>query len=186
MKKLLITSSIFLSVALNAQNKIVLDPANAKTTINKNIYGHFAEMLGHCIYGGFYVGNGNTKIPKKNGIRLDIVEALKKLKIPLLRWPGGCFADNYHWKDGIGPKSQRKATENFSWGGVREDNSFGTNEFLELCDMMGAEPLLAVNVGGGTVQEAADWVKYVNHKNGTSYLTDMREQSGRKTPWNVK
>jgi alpha-N-arabinofuranosidase len=182
----LITLQFALCNEISAQNKIVLNVAKAKDVINKNIYGHFAEHLGHCIYGGFYVGDNNTKIPNKNGIRLDIVDALKKLKIPVLRWPGGCFADNYHWKDGIGPKSQRKATENFSWGGVREDNSFGTNEFLEMCEMMGAEPLLAVNVGGGTVQEAADWVKYVNHKNGTSYLTDMREQSGRKTPWNVK
>ena len=176
--------TIFSSITY-AQNKIVLDPSKAKDTINKNIYGHFAEHLGHCIYGGFYVGD-NKKIPNKDGIRLDIVDALKKLKIPVLRWPGGCFADNYHWKDGVGPKSQRKATENFSWGGVREDNSFGTNEFLEMCEMMGAEPYLAVNVGGGTVQEAADWVKYVNHKNGTGHLTDLREQSGRKTPWNVK
>src|SRR5215471_9245654 len=182
---LVITALIFFSKNIFAQNKIVLDPSKAKDTINRNIYGHFAEHLGHCIYGGFYVGD-NKKIPNKDGIRLDIVEALKKLKIPVLRWPGGCFADNYHWKDGVGPKSQRKATENFSWGGVREDNSFGTNEFLEMCEMMGAEPYLAVNVGGGTVQEAADWVKYVNHKNGTGYLTDLREQSGRKTPWNVK
>ena len=181
-----IVLTIILSKSVFAQNKIVLDPSKAKDTINKNIYGHFAEHLGHCIYGGFYVGDNNKKIPNKDGIRLDIIEALKKLKIPILRWPGGCFADNYHWKDGIGPKSQRKPTENFSWGGVREDNSFGTNEFLEMCELMGAEPYLAVNVGGGTVQEASDWVKYVNHKNGTGYLTDLREQSGRKTPWNVK
>lgn len=171
---------------LNAQNKIYLFPEKAKDTISKNIYGHFAEHLGHCIYGGFYVGEGNKKIPNKDGIRLDIVEALKKLKTPVLRWPGGCFADTYHWKDAIGPKDKRKPIENVSWGYVREDNSFGTHEFLELCELINAEPYLAVNMGGGTVQEAVDWVHYVNHANGQSYMTELRMQNGRSKPWNVK
>jgi alpha-N-arabinofuranosidase len=175
-----------LSIALNAQNKIVLNPSNAKDTINKDIYGHFAEHLGRCIYDGFYVGEGHKTIPNKNGIRLDIVEALKKLKIPALRWPGGCFADHYHWKDAVGPKNQRKPIENMMWGNVRENNSFGTNEFLDMCEMMNAEPYLAVNMGGGSVEEAVDWVKYVNHPNGTSYLTDMRQKNGRTKPWTVK
>src|SRR5947207_6167350 len=110
---LLLLSALFLfSITSYAQNKIVLIPSNAKDTINKNIYGHFAEDLGHGIYGGFYVGEENKTIPNKNGIRLDVVEALKKLKIPVLRWPGGCYADNYHWKDGIGPKNKRKVNEN--------------------------------------------------------------------------
>ena len=182
----LLITVIFLGCLLNAQNKIVLRTPDAKDTINKNIYGHFAEDLGRCIYGGFYVGENNKKIPNKNGIRLDVVEALKKLKIPVLRWPGGCYADTYHWKDNIGPKSKRKATENVSWGNIREDNSFGTNEFLNMCEMMNTDPYLAVNMGGGSVQEAAEWVQYVNHANGTSYLTDMRQQSGRTKPWNVK
>jgi alpha-N-arabinofuranosidase len=182
---LLISGFLFIKASY-AQNKIVLIPSNAKDTISKNIYGHFAEDLGHGIYGGFYVGEGNKTIPNKNGIRLDVIEALKKLKIPVLRWPGGCYADNYHWKDGIGPKNKRKPTENVSWGNVREDNSFGTNEFLDLCEMINADPYLAVNVGSGTVEEAADWVKYVNHANSTSYLTDLRQQSGRTKPWNVK
>ncbi len=177
---------IFWGNSISAQNKIVLDPANAKIVINKNIYGHFAEMLGHCIYGGIYVGDSNKNIPTKDGIRLDIVEALKKLKIPALRWPGGCFADNYHWKDGVGPRSQRSHKKNFYWGGGGREKSFGTKYFLGTWEMVGAEPCLAGNVGSGTVQEAADWVKYANHKNGTGYLTDLREQSGRKTPWNVK
>ncbi|HYC30402.1 MAG TPA: alpha-L-arabinofuranosidase C-terminal domain-containing protein, partial [Chitinophagaceae bacterium] len=177
---------ITLTLTAKTQNRITIDAAKAKDTISRHIYGHFAEHLGRCIYGGFYVGEGNKKIPNKEGIRLDIVNAMKKLKIPNLRWPGGCFADSYHWKDAIGPKSQRKHIENFSWGGVREDNSFGTNEFLALCEMMGAEPYLAVNMGSGTVEEAADWVKYVNHANGTSYLTDLRQKSGRTKPWNVK
>ena len=177
---------VFLNSILNAQNKILLDISKAKDTINKNIYGHFSEDLGRCIYDGFYVGDNNKTIPNKNGVRLDVIEALKKLKIPVLRWPGGCFADNYHWKDAIGPKNKRKPIENVSWGNVREDNSFGTNEFLNMCEMLGAEPYLAVNMGSGTVQEAAEWVQYVNHKNGTSYLTDLRQQSGRAKPWNVK
>jgi len=183
---------IFLSIILFffkttvAQNTITVSAGKGRDTISRNIYGHFAEHLGHCIYGGFYVGEHNQSIPNKDGIRLDIVAALKKLKIPVLRWPGGCFADNYHWKDAIGPKDKRKPIENVSWGNVREDNSFGTNEFLQLCEMMGAEPYLAVNVGGGTVQEAAEWVQYVNHANGTSDLTDIRERSGRTKPWHVK
>lgn len=178
--------ALLLSSALDAQDKIIIDASKAKDTISRHIYGHFAEHLGRCIYGGFYVGEGNNKIPNKNGIRLDVVQALKKLKIPNLRWPGGCFADNYHWKGAIGPKSQRKHIENFSWGGVREDNSFGTNEFLDMCEMLNAEPYLALNMGSGTVEEAADWVKYVNHANGTSYLTDLRQKAGRTKPWNVK
>lgn len=185
------TVLFFLSIIIScslvlAQNKIFLYPEKAKDSINKNIYGHFAEHLGRCIYGGFYVGEGNKKIPNKDGIRLDIVEALKKLKTPVLRWPGGCFADTYHWKDAIGPKNQRKPIENVSWGYVREDNSFGTHEFLELCEMINAEPYLAVNMGGGTVQEAVDWVHYTTHANGSSYMTELRMQNGRTKPWNVK
>jgi alpha-N-arabinofuranosidase len=184
---ILIPAVMFASIALRGQNNnIVLQPSKAKDTINKNIYGHFAEHLGSGVYGGIYVGEGNKTIPNKNGIRLDVVEALKKLKIPVLRWPGGCFADNYHWKDAIGPKSKRKPIENVSWGNVREDNSFGTNEFLQFCEMINAEPYLAVNMGGGTVQEAAEWVQYCNHANGSGYLTDLRQQSGRTKPWHVK
>ncbi len=188
MKRILaisIAATLFAEVSFS-QNKIVLDATKARDTINKNIYGHFAEHLGRCIYDGIYVGEKNQQIANKNGIRLDIVEALKKLKTPVLRWPGGCFADTYHWKDAVGPTGKRKAIENFTWGGVREDNSFGTHEFLELCEMIGAEPYLAVNMGSGSVQEAMEWVQYVNHPNGTSHLTDLRQQNGRATPWNVK
>ena len=183
---LFLVATFFIIKISYSQNTIRLYSEKAKDTINKNIYGHFAEDLGHCIYAGFYVGTENKKIPNKNGIRLDVIEALKKLKIPVLRWPGGCYADNYHWKDAIGPKDKRKQTENLSWGNVREDNSFGTNEFLDMCEMLGAEPYLAVNMGSGTVREASDWVQYVNHPNGSSNLTDLRQQSGRTDPWNVK
>lgn len=187
MKKLILSVfALLIGNALLGQNKLILDASKAKDTINKDIYGHFAEHLGRCIYGGFYVGEGNTKIPNKNGIRIDVVEALKKLKIPVLRWPGGCYADNYHWMDGIGPKNERRHTENVSWGNVREDNSFGTHEFLDMCESMNAEPYLALNMGSGTVQEGAEWVQYVNHANGTSHLTDLRQKNGRAQPWKVK
>ncbi|MBS1510331.1 MAG: alpha-N-arabinofuranosidase [Bacteroidetes bacterium] len=187
MKHLLLftLAACFIITIAAAQNTVVIDAGAAKDTISKNIYGHFAEHLGHCIYDGFYVGT-NSSIPNKNGVRLDVIEALRKLKIPVLRWPGGCFADTYHWKDAIGPEDKRKPIENVTWGNIREDNSFGTNEFLDMCELLGADPYLAVNVGGGTVQEAAEWVQYVNHANGTGYLTDMRKQNGRSTPWHVK
>src|SRR4051812_7848385 len=163
----------------SCQNKIELHINQAKDTINKDIYGYFAEHLGHCIYGGFYVGDDNKKIPNKNGIRLDVVEALKKLKIPVLRWPGGCFADTYHWKDGIGPKDKRPSMLNVWWGNVKEDNSFGTNEFLNMCEMLNAEPYISGNVGSGSPQELSDWVKYTTHPNGSSPMPDMREKNGR-------
>jgi alpha-L-arabinofuranosidase len=185
-KRSLLAIAIFFCTTATAQNKIVLHAAQAKDTINKNIYGHFAEHLGHCIYGGFYVGDNNNKIPNKNGIRLDVIEALKKLKIPALRWPGGCFADTYHWKDGIGPKDQRPSMLNVWWGNVKEDNSFGTNEFLNMCEVLGAEPYLSGNVGSGTPQELADWIKYTTHPAGSSPMPELRAKYGRPNPWKVK
>ena len=166
------------------QTVVTVNAAEAKYTINKNIYGHFAEHLGHCIYGGFYVGD-TSSIPNTNGVRNDIIAALKKLSIPNLRWPGGCFADTYHWKDGIGPKDKRPAMVNKWWGGVTEDNSFGTNEFLNMCELLGTEPYISGNVGSGTVQELSDWVQYANF-NGKSPMSDLRKQNGRAEPWKVK
>ena len=125
---------------------LTLNTSSAKTTIDRNIYGHFSEHLGRCIYDGFWVGD-SIKVPKKDRIRLDIVDALKKIQIPNLRWPGGCFADEYHWRDGVGPRAQRPKMVNTNWGGVVEDNSFGTNEFLELCSLLGCEPYISANVG---------------------------------------
>jgi len=186
MKKIFVLISLFCVKILSAQNTIVLNADKGKDIINKNIYGHFAEHLGHCIYGGFYVGDSNTTIPNKNGIRLDVVDALKKLKIPVLRWPGGCFADTYHWKDGVGPKKERPSMLNVWWGNVKEDNSFGTNEFLNMCEMLGAEPYLSGNVGSGTPQELSDWVKYTIHPNGSSPMPDLRLKNGRANPWHVK
>ncbi|TRZ45911.1 alpha-N-arabinofuranosidase [Robertkochia solimangrovi] len=152
--------------------------------ISKHIYGHFAEHLGRCIYGGFFVGE-DSPIPNTHGVRNDIIDALKQLGIPNLRWPGGCFADTYHWKDGIGPKEDRPTIVNQWWGGVTEDNSFGTHDFLNLCEILGTEPYLAANVGSGTVKEFNEWVQYVNHK-GTSPMSELREENGRLEPWNVK
>lgn len=169
---------------VSAQNKIVLHPENAKQTISKDIYGHFAEHLGHCIYGGIYVG-ADSKIPNTNGYRNDVVEALKALKIPVLRWPGGCFADTYHWKDGIGPKEKRPSIINTNWGGVTEDNSFGTHEFLDFCELLGCDAYVNLNVGSGDVREAAEWVEYITSVN-ESPMTQLRKQNGREDPWNVK
>jgi alpha-N-arabinofuranosidase len=173
-------------MSVNAQNVIIINADQGKNVINSNIYGHFAEHLGRCVYEGFYVGEGNKKIPNKDGVRLDIIDALKKLKVPNLRWPGGCFADTYHWKDGIGPKDKRPSMLNVWWGGVTENNSFGTHDFLNMCEAIGASPYLSGNVGSGTVQELADWLKYVNHKEGSSPMPLLREQNGRKEPWHVK
>ena len=186
MKKLLLSISLLVSLVSIAQNEIVLQSDKGKDIISKNIYGHFAEHLGHCIYGGFYVGDNNSKIANTNGVRLDVIAALKKLKVPVLRWPGGCFADTYHWKDGIGAKDKRPSMLNVWWGNVKEDNSFGTNEFLNMCELLGAEPYLSGNVGSGSPQELSDWVKYVNHPNGSSPMPDLRLQNGRPNPWHVK
>jgi alpha-L-arabinofuranosidase len=186
MKKLLLLLCIFfVQQSTRAQVTGVLYPDSAKITIDRHIYGHFAEHLGRCIYGGFYVGEDNTKIPHTNGIRNDVVAALKKLKIPNLRWPGGCFADTYHWKDGIGPKEKRPTIVNTWWGGVTENNSFGTHDFLNMCELLGTEPYLSGNVGSGTVQELIDWVQYTNF-GGKSPMSDLRVQNGREKPWNVK
>ncbi len=168
------------------QNKVSVNTRDVKHVISKHIYGHFAEHLGSCIYDGFYVGDSNKVIPNTAGVRNDIVDALKKLKVPNLRWPGGCFADTYHWKDGVGDKSKRPAIVNRWWGGVTEDNSFGTHDFLNMCERIGAEPYLAGNVGSGTVQELIDWVQYVNYEGKASPMSSWRVQNGREKPWDVK
>ena len=147
-----------------AQTKVTVtfDPKEDAPQISRHIYGHFAEHLGRCIYGGFYVGE-DSEIPNLDGVRKDIIAALRDMKIPNLRWPGGCFADTYHWKDGIGDKSSRPTIVNQWWGGVTEDNSFGTHDFLNLCEALDTEPYISGNIGSGTVREFADWIQYVNH-----------------------
>lgn len=163
--------------------KLVIYPSKKQSKINKEIYGHFSEHLGRCIYEGIYVGE-DSPIPNKNGMRTDVVEALKEIKVPVLRWPGGCFADEYHWKDGIGPKENRKKMINTHWGGVVEDNSFGTHEFFELCEQLGCEAYVNGNLGSGTVQEMSEWVEYITFK-GVSPMADLRAKNGRKEPWKL-
>lgn len=152
--------------------------------INKHIYGHFAEHLGRCIYEGLYVGE-NSDIPNVNGMRSDVVAALKNLEIPVLRWPGGCFADEYHWKDGIGPKETRKKIVNTHWGGVTENNHFGTHEFFELIEQLGCEAYVNGNVGSGSVQEMQEWVEYMT-MGGESPMAALRKENGRTEPWKVE
>ncbi|MCF8226610.1 MAG: alpha-N-arabinofuranosidase [Bacteroidales bacterium] len=176
----------FLSLSIiHAQDEVnvVISPDGTET-ISRHIYGHFSEHLGHCIYGGYWVGE-DSFIPNTNGIRNDVVEALRKINIPNLRWPGGCFADEYHWMDGIGPAEERPKMVNTHWGGVTEDNSFGTHEFMELCKQLDTEPVICGNVGSGTVKEMSQWVEYLNFE-GISPMADLRRANGQDEAWGVK
>ena len=185
MKKLLIICvSLGLAIGAFAQNSMVIYTGKGEHKISRHIYGHFAEHLGHCIYGGIWVGP-DSPIPNTRGIRNDVVKALKDMGIPNLRWPGGCFADTYHWKDGIGPRAERPSIVNVHWGGVTEDNSFGTHEFMDLCEQLGCEAYICGNVGSGTVQEMAEWVEYLT-SDAISPMTNLRKQNGREEPWKVR
>ncbi len=163
--------------------KLYVNPNVKKGHINPELQGHFSEHLGRCIYEGIFVGE-NSDIPNVNGMRTDVVEALKEIQVPVLRWPGGCFADEYHWKDGIGPKESRKKMINTHWGGVVEDNSFGTHEFMELCRQLGCKTYINGNVGSGTVQEMSEWVEYMTFE-GVSPMADLRKANGHEEPWTV-
>ncbi|PJJ07780.1 alpha-N-arabinofuranosidase [Flavobacterium sp. 1] len=186
MKKLFLL--VFISVIFqnvfsqNNVTEITIVKTENKTIINKHIYGHFAEHLGKCIYGGLFVGE-DSNISNTKGVRNDIIKALKELKVPNLRWPGGCFADTYHWKDGVGPKKGRPGIVNRWWGGV-EDNSFGTHEFLDMCEALGTEPYLAGNVGSGSPRELEEWVQYVNYGSGTP-MSDLRKKNDKEKSWKV-
>jgi len=187
MKKLFLATLLMASITLAAQtgtSKITIHADQGKDVINKEIYGQFSEHLGSCIYGGIWVGE-NSPIPNTKGYRNDVLNALKELHIPVLRWPGGCFADEYHWMDGIGPREKRPKMSNNNWGGVIEDNSFGTNEFFNLCELLGCEPYLSGNVGSGTVEELAKWVEYITSA-GDSPMARLRRQNGRDKPWHLK
>jgi len=163
--------------------KLIINENNKMGKISPEIYGHFSEHLGRCIYEGLFVKE-DSGIPNVNGMRTDVVEALKDMQIPVLRWPGGCFADEYHWKDGIGPKENRKKMINTHWGGVIEDNSFGTHEFMELCRQLGCKTYVNGNVGSGSVQEMSEWVEYMTF-NGVSPMADLRKQNGHEEPWTL-
>jgi alpha-L-arabinofuranosidase len=168
---------------VNDMAKLIVNTDLTGSTIHRNIYGHFSEHLGRCIYEGVWVGP-DSPIPNTEGMRNDVLDALKKLQVPVLRWPGGCFADEYHWKDGVGPKEKRKRMINTHWGGVVENNHFGTHEFLRFCELIGAEPYISGNVGSGTVAEMSEWVEYITF-DGESPMADWRKENGREKPWSL-
>ena len=166
-------------------SKLTIHAGEKIGTVSPYIHGHFAEHLGRCCYDGLFVGLGSP-IPNEGGFRTDVIQALKKVGIPQLRWPGGCFADSYHWRDGIGPVESRPRTWAESCGlNVVEDNTLGTHEFIALCKAIGADPYLAGNVGSGSAQELADWVHYCNGKADTT-LARERAANGHPDPMNVK
>lgn len=163
--------------------KVTVDAGKPGAVIDKNIYGQFSEHLGRGIYEGIWVGE-DSEIPNINGFRSDVVAALKELQVPVLRWPGGCFADEYHWQDGIGPRDERPVRINTTWGYVKEPNSFGTHEFLDFAELIGADAYLAANVGTGTPTEMAQWVEYIT-SDVDSTLVEMRRANGREKPWKL-
>jgi alpha-N-arabinofuranosidase len=168
---------------MNKTTRIDIQPKVRLHTVNRYIYSHFAEHLGRCIYRGIWVGE-DSDIENDGGIRRDTAEALRRLQLPALRWPGGCFADNYHWMDGLGPREDRPTRYNLWWR-QPESNQFGTHEFMRLCETIGAEPYICLNVGSGTVEEARSWVEYCNAAQPTT-LTDLRRENGHPDPFNVK
>jgi alpha-L-arabinofuranosidase len=169
---------------IERRNMLYLHADRAKDRIRKHVYGHFAEHLGHCIYEGIWVGT-DSGIPNTNGIRNDVAAALRAIRVPVLRWPGGCFADEYHWMDGIGPREKRPISINTHWGGVVENNHFGTHEFMELCRQLECEPYICGNLGSGTVREMQQWVEYLT-SDGKSPMADLRRAGGRADPWAVR
>jgi alpha-N-arabinofuranosidase len=161
-----------------ADARVHVSLAEPVGTIHRNLYGHFAEHLGACIYGGCWLG-GDA------GLNRDVIQALRRVRPPVIRWPGGCYADDYHWEDGVGPRGSRPRTVNIHWGNIVEDNHFGTHEFLALCEAVEAEPYLCGNVGSGTPREMRDWVEYLNF-DGDSTLALRRAANGRSQPFRVK
>jgi alpha-L-arabinofuranosidase len=170
-------------IAAASEIEIVIDADKVGATINKNIYGQFAEHLGSGIYEGMWVGPDST-IPNTKGWRNDVVGALKNLHVPLVRWPGGCFADEYHWRDGIGPRDKRTVKVNTNWGGVEENNAVGTHEFFDLIDLLGADAYVNGNLGSGTVQEMSDWVEYMT-SDSKSTLAELRRKNGHEKPFKI-
>jgi alpha-N-arabinofuranosidase len=165
---------------LSAEMTIHADQPGAR--VNPELFGQFAEHLGHGIYGGIWVGE-NSKIPNTRGYRNDVVQALRNLKVPVIRWPGGCFADEYNWREGVGPRDKRPVKINTHWGKVEEPNSFGTHEFMDFAELVGAQAYVSGNVGSGSPREMAEWVEYMTSPAGS--LAAEREANGRKLPWKV-
>jgi len=167
-----------------ASSSIRINPKSAGEIIRPELYGHFAEHLGSCIDQGIWVGE-TSSIPNIGGIRSDVLDALRQLHPPVVRWPGGCYADDYHWEDGIGPRGSRPRRVNLWWGQNIETNAFGTHEFIQVCRTLGAEPYLAGNVASGTPRELRDWVEYCNFA-GDSTLARRRAENGSPTPFGVR
>jgi alpha-L-arabinofuranosidase len=172
--------ALALPAALSAQQRMVVRADMGQDTINRHIYGHFAEHLGRMIYDGVWVQNANGEW----GYRDDVIQALKGIQIPNLRWPGGCFADYYHWRDGVGALDQRPSMVNLSWGATEEDNSFGTHEFMELVRRLETEPFIVANVGTGSAAETRDWWEYLNRPIGP--MAQLRAANGHPEPFNVR
>jgi len=170
------------SGGLRAQTPAVLHADQPGPTIDRRIFGQFAEHLGYGIYGGIWVGP-ESKIPNIKGYRGDVVEALRALHVPLVRWPGGCFADEYHWRDGVGARQNRPVRINTHWGGVTEPNTFGTHEFMDFAELIGAQAYVSGNVGSAAPAEMEDWVQYITAPQGA--LADERARNGRKEPWKL-
>jgi alpha-L-arabinofuranosidase len=174
-----------LGIAVSAADRVdlVVDASKAGAKIDRHLFGQFAEHLGSGVYEGVWVGRTST-IPNTRGIRNDVVTALKALKVPNVRWPGGCYADDYHWRKGIGPAGKRAVTLNPSWGGVVESNEFGTHEYMDFLAQIGAEAYLSINLGSGTPQEAAEWLEYLTTSQPTT-LGKERATNGRPEPYKV-
>ena len=170
--------------AATAPKKAVVHADQEIGLVRPEFHSNFAEHLGSCVYGGMWVGK-KSPIPNINGFRKATVDYLKALGVPVLRWPGGCFADDYHWRDGIGPAAKRPKRVNIHWGNYTEDNGFGTHEFVEFCRLIGAEPYFAANVGSGRPQEMRDWMEYCNYPKGST-LSDERAANGSPEPFNVR
>ena len=171
------------ALAKQAATTVAIDAAQPGPVIDRNVFGQFAEHLGTGIYGGVWVGK-DSPIPNVRGIRSDVVVALRALKVPNVRWPGGCFADEYHWRDGIGPAEKRRVQINSNWGGVPESNAFGTHEFMDFAEQIGADPYVSVNIGSGTAAEAAQWIEYMTAEKDTT-LAQERAANGHPAPWKV-
>ena len=184
MKRIVCSLAVLMAaIVLQAQVKISVHETRQGEVIPPEIYGQFSEHLGRCVYEGIWVGP-DSDIPNENGYRTDVLEALRALKVPVLRWPGGCFADDYHWRDGIGPRESRPKMVNSNWGGTVEDNSFGTHEFMDFCELLGIEPYISGNVGSGSVEEMAKWVEYITARGG--WQAELRAKNGREEPWALK
>src|SRR5579862_3513049 len=177
----LLVVAMAVPVAVAQKIQLSVDVFRAGAKIDRNIFGQFAEHLGHGIYGGIWVGP-DSKIPNTRGIRNDVVSALRAIKVPNVRWPGGCFADEYHWRNGVGPR--RPVTLNPNWGGVIEPNTFGTHEFMDFVSQIGADAYVSVNIGSGTVREAAEWLEYMTAAQPTTLALE-RQDNGHPAPYKI-